>query len=107
VLDAELRELVRKWESAFSTVKKEIKSPRLFIGELNRTSAILRDLLNVSFNSIHVNDQAFVEDIRKYIKEIAPESAKIVKLYKGTIPIFDHFGVNKQIKSPLRKIYIF
>ena len=99
VLDAELRELVRKWESAFSTVKKEIKSPRLFIGELNRTSAILRDLLNVSFNSIHVNDQAFVEDIRKYIKEIAPESAKIVKLYKGTIPIFDHFGVNKQIKA--------
>lgn len=99
VLDAELRELVRKWESAFSTVKKDIKSPRLFIGELNRTSAILRDLLNVSFNSIHVNDQAFVEDIRTYIKEIAPESVKIVKLYKGTIPIFDHFGVNKQIKA--------
>jgi ribonuclease G len=99
VLDAELRELVRRWESAFSTVKKEIKSPRLFIGELNRTSAILRDLLNVSFNSIYVNDPAFADDIRKYIKEIAPESAKIVKLYKGTIPIFDHFGVNKQIKA--------
>jgi ribonuclease G len=90
---------VRKWESAFSTVKKEIKSPRLFLGELNRTSAILRDLLNVSFNSIYVNDPAFVEDIRKYIREIAPESAKIVKLYKGTIPIFDHFGINKQIKA--------
>ena len=99
MLDAELRELVRKWESAFSTVKKDIKNPRLFIGELNRTSAILRDLLNVSFNSIHVNDQAFVEDIRTYIKEIAPESVKIVKFYKGTIPIFDHFGVNKQIKA--------
>ncbi len=99
ILDAELRELVRRWESAFSTVKKEIKSPRLFIGELNRTSAILRDLLNVSFNSIYVNDPAFADDIRKYIKEIAPESAKIVKLYKGTIPIFDHFGVNKQIKA--------
>jgi ribonuclease G len=99
VLDAELRDLVKRWESAFSTIKKDIKSPRLFIGEINRTSAILRDLLNVSFNSIHVNDPAFVEDIRKYIKEIAPESAKIVKLYKGTIPIFDHFGVNKQIKA--------
>jgi ribonuclease G len=99
VLDAEMRELIRKWESAFSTVKKEIKSPRLLIGELDRTSAILRDLLNVSFNSINVNDPSFAEDIRKYIKEIAPESAKIVKLYNGTIPIFDHFGVNKQIKA--------
>ncbi len=99
VLDAELRELVRKWESAFTTVKKDIKSSRLFIGELNRTTTILRDLLNVSFNSIHVNDASFADDIRRYIKEIAPESAKIVKLYNGTIPIFDHFGVNKQIKA--------
>ena len=99
VLDAELRELVKRWESAFQSLKKDIKSPRLFIGELNRTSAILRDMLNVSFNSIHVNDEAFAEDIRKYIKEIAPESARIVKLYNGTIPIFDHFGVNKQIKA--------
>lgn len=99
VLDAELRELVKKWESAFVTVKKDIKSPRLFIGELNRTTTILRDLLNVSFNSIHVNDTSFADDIRIYINEIAPESTKIVKLYNGTIPIFDHFGVNKQIKA--------
>jgi ribonuclease G len=99
VLDGELRELVKKWESAFTTVKKEIKSPRLFIGELDRTTTILRDLLNVSFNSIYVNDAAFADDIRRYIREIAPESVKIVKLYNGTIPIFDHFGVNKQIKA--------
>ena len=56
VLDAELRELVAKWESAFASVKKEIKTPRLFIGEMNRTSTILRDMLNVTFNNIHIND---------------------------------------------------
>jgi ribonuclease G len=107
VLDAELRELVRKWESAFSSVKKEIKSPRLFIGELNRTSTILRDLLNVTFNSIYINDAALADDIRKYILEIAPEKSKIVKFYKGTIPIFDHFGINKQIKALFGKTVSF
>ncbi len=56
VLDAELRELVIKWESAFTSVKGEMKTPRLFIGEMNRTSTILRDMLNVTFNSIHIND---------------------------------------------------
>ncbi|MGA1978896.1 MAG: Rne/Rng family ribonuclease [Bacteroidales bacterium] len=106
-LDAELRDLVKKWESAFLSVKKDIKSPRLFIGEINRTSAILRDMLNESFNSIHVNDAAYDEDIRKYIKEIAPESEKIIKLYKGTIPIFDHFGINKQIKALFGKTVSF
>jgi ribonuclease G len=99
VLDAELRELVKKWESAFYTIKRDIKTPRLFIGEMNRTTAMLRDMLNVTFNSIHINDASLADDIRKYIKEIAPEKVKIVKLYKGTLPIFDHFGINKQIKA--------
>lgn len=107
VLDAELRDLVRKWESAFATVKKETKTPRLFIGEANRTTTIIRDMLNVSFNSIHVNDSVLAEEIKKYIKEIAPEKAKIIKLYKGTIPIFDHFGVNKQIKALFGKTISF
>jgi len=107
VLDAELRDLVRKWETAFSSVKKEIKSPRLFIGELNRTTTIIRDMLNVSFNSISVNDSALADEIRKYIQEIAPEKSKIVKLYKGTIPIFDHFGINKQIKALFGKTVSF
>jgi ribonuclease G len=107
VLDAELRELVRKWESAFSSIKKEIKSPKLFIGEMNRTSTILRDMLNVTFNSIHINDGSLVDDIRKYIKEIAPEKEKIVKLYKGTLPIFDYFGINKQIKALFGKTVSF
>lgn len=107
LLDAELRELVRRWESAFSSVKKETKTPRLFIGEMNRTSTILRDMLNVTFNSIHVNDPAFVEEIRKYIREIAPEKQKIIKLYKGTLPIFDHFGINKQIKALFGKTVSF
>lgn len=99
VLDAELKELVEKWESAFTSLKKDTKTPRLFIGEMNRTSTILRDMLNVTFNNIHINDNVLAEDIRAYIREIAPEKEKIVKVYKGTLPIFDYFGVNKQIKS--------
>ncbi|MCE5346389.1 MAG: Rne/Rng family ribonuclease [Bacteroidales bacterium] len=99
VLDAELRELVRKWESAFYSIKKETKTPRLFIGEMNRTSTILRDMLNVTFNSIHINDEVLADDIRKYIREIAPEKEKIVKVYKNSLPIFDYFGINKQIKA--------
>jgi ribonuclease G len=107
ILDAEMRDLVRKWESAFLSIKKDIKSPRLFIGEMNRTTTILRDMLNVSFNSIHINDPALADEIRKYIKEIAPEKAGIVKLYKGSLPIFDHFGINKQIKALFGKTVSF
>ncbi|HOW08425.1 MAG TPA: Rne/Rng family ribonuclease [Bacteroidales bacterium] len=107
VLDAELKELVKRWESAFAGIKKETKTPKLFIGEMNRTSTILRDMLNVTFNSIHVNDASLAEEIRNYIREIAPEKEKIVKFYNGTIPIFDHFGINKQIKALFGKTVSF
>ncbi len=107
LLDAELKELVQKWESAFLTAKKEIKTPKLFIGEMNRTSTILRDMLNVTFNSIHINEHSLAEDIKTYIREIAPEKEKIVKFYKGTLPIFDYFGVNKQIKGLFGKTVSF
>ena len=107
VLDAELRELVQKWESAFISAKKEVKSPKLFIGEMNRTSTILRDMLNVTFNSIHINEPTLAEDIKAYIREIAPEKEKIVKFYKGTLPIFDYFGINKQIKGLFGKTVSF
>jgi ribonuclease G len=106
-LDAELKELVHRWEEAFTTLKKDVKAPRLFIGEMNRTSTILRDILNVTFNSIHINDPVLADDIRKYIQEIAPEKEKIVKEYKGTLPIFDNFGVNKQIKALFGKTVSF
>lgn len=98
-LDAELRGLVKKFESAFHGIRKEIIKPRLLIGELNRTTTVLRDILNVSFTNITVNNQDVGNDIKQYIREIAPEKEKIVKVYNGKIPIFDHFGVTKQVKA--------
>ncbi|MBN2481839.1 MAG: Rne/Rng family ribonuclease [Bacteroidales bacterium] len=97
-LDIELKSLVRKWELAFENLKG-VKPPYLFIGELKRISAILRDLLNFTFNSITVNDEIIYRDIKDYISTIAPEKEKIVRLYKGSVPIFEHFGIEKQIKA--------
>jgi ribonuclease G len=105
-LDTELKGLVRKWENAFDGIKGA-KPPHLFIGEINRTSAILRDLLSVSFNSIIVDDEIIFQEIKDYISTIAPEKEKIVKLHKGDIPIFEHYGVEKQIKSAFGKTVSF
>ena len=97
-LEDELKELLKKWEDAFSELK-EIKPPQLFLGEINRTSTILRDLLNESFSNIYVNDERYYAQIKEYIATIAPETEKILKLVTGGVPIFDKFGISKQIKS--------
>ncbi|HEX8517483.1 MAG TPA: Rne/Rng family ribonuclease [Bacteroidia bacterium] len=97
-LDADLNDLVKKWETVYQNLKTA-QPPFKVLGEIDRTSAILRDLLNASFNSIHINDAALFEEIRTYLQTIAPDKEKILKLYKGPAPIFDHFGVDRQIKG--------
>lgn len=97
-LDADLNDLVKKWEKAFENLKTA-QPPFKVLGEIDRTSAILRDLLNASFNSIHINDEKVYEEIKTYLQTIAPDKEKILKLYKGAVPIFDNFGVDRQIKA--------
>ncbi len=101
-IDKDIRDLLSKWVS-FVELLRNAKPPQKLLGEMNRTSTILRDMLNANFSSIVVNDQVTFEEIRSYIRSIAPEQEEIVKLYKGKLPVFEHFGVDKQIKSVFGK----
>ena len=75
----------------------------MILNEESRTTTIIRDLLNGSFSNIYVDDPTVCEEVREYIRTIAPEKEKIVKLYKGSVPIFDNFDVSKQIMSLFSK----
>lgn len=97
-LDGDLNDLVSKWNMCFEALKTA-HPPQKVLGEIDRTSVILRDLLNASFNSIHINDEKLYEETKSYLQTIAPDKEKILKLYKGTVPIFDNFGVDRQIKA--------
>ncbi|MDP2424498.1 MAG: Rne/Rng family ribonuclease [Bacteroidales bacterium] len=102
-LDSDLNNLIQKWETTVAKLNGA-KPPLRLISELGRASTILRDLLNESFNNVHVNDPVVYEEVRNYIKKIAPDKADIVKLYKGKVPIFESFGIDKQIKNAFGKI---
>lgn len=102
-LDADLNDLYSKWQAVTAKLAKA-KATHKIHSELDRTSAILRDVLTESFNSITVNDPTVFEDSRNYLRQIAPDKVDIVKLYKGRQPIFEHYGVDKQIKNSFGKI---
>lgn len=103
VLVAELRSLIEKWESSWTKVARN-KGVDILFTEYSKTTAILRDLLNDSFSNVYVNDEKIFEETKKYISLISPEQEKIVKLYDGKEPIFEHFEVNRQIKSSFGKV---
>lgn len=102
-LHGELNELLENWNNLGKKLKSS-KAPQRIISELDKTAVFLRDMLTDSFNSIYVNDNGIYEDTQKYLRSIAPDKVNIVKLYRGKVPIFDYFGINKQIKSSFGKV---
>ncbi len=97
-LDRDLRNLVQTWEEGMTRLPAANARDKI-IGELDKTSSILRDLLNESFDNVHVDDKTMYDDLRVYIKSIAPDKEKILKLYTGKAKIFEHYGIERQIKS--------
>lgn len=97
-IENEIKLLVKRWEKAIGAIKKS-KGNELILEEINRTESLLRDVFNPNFENIYVNNEKVFKEIRDYVKLIAPQSEKIVKLYDGELPIFDHFAITKQIKS--------
>ena len=102
-LHADMKYLLGKWEQVTESLYGS-KAPAKLVSELDRTSAMLRDLLNESFNTITVDNQALYDEIKSYITTIAPKKADIVKLYKGKEPIFEHYGVARQVKGSFGRI---
>ena len=99
-LDNELRLLVERWEQTVNTLQQR-EPVSLVSEEMGRTLGIIRDILSPDFTSIQVNDPEIYQEVRHYLELIAPESAKIVKLYKESQPIFDHFDITRQMKTGL------
>ncbi len=102
-LDTELKVLLKRWEDAITKVQKTTERPQVIFEETGRAVALLRDLFNPTYDGIYVNDEEIFEQVKDYVKLIAPEKADIVKRYTGQVPIFDNFNVTKQIKSGFGK----
>jgi len=101
-LDKDLQNSLERWKSMCKRIANT-NTPTKILSELNRASSILRDVMNDSFSNIITNDEDLFLEIKEYLHEIYPEKEKIVKLYKGAVPIFEKFGIERQIKTSFGK----
>ena len=102
-LDADLQQLIQRWKNMCARLSKINKYPTKVLSEIDRSSSILRDIFDDSFTGIHVDDKELFGEIGEYIQTIAPKKAGIVKHYTESLPIFEKFGVERQIKTAFGK----
>ena len=97
-LDKDLKNLFNRWTNLCKRIQGS-DVPLKVQSELNRSSSILRDYFNDSFTGIHVNQKSMYSEVKDYLKEIAPKKQSIVKLHKSHNPIFEEYGIERQIKT--------
>lgn len=101
-LHEDLLALIHTWKTLQRNLKGAVP-PAKILSEEGKTNSILRDLLSEDFNKIVVNDKNIYNDTKTYIQRIAPDKTDILSLHNNGAPIFDSYGVTKQVKASFGK----
>ena len=102
----DLEDLIAKWREIEATVKTE-KSPALLYKDLATTSGVIRDLFSNDVSRVVIDSKKLHKEISAYIKYNSPEMLEKIELHKDRKPIFDTFGIEKEIETTLsRKVWL-
>ena len=101
-LHEDITQLTDKWNEIYKKLLGARKYKKV-LSELDKTVSMLRDVLNDSFNRIVVNDPGMHGTIKEYLGGVAKDKLKILNLHKGRRPLFDQYGISRQIKASFGK----
>ncbi|MBM2842080.1 MAG: ribonuclease [Bacteroidetes bacterium] len=105
-LKNDLEGLVKTWREIEQAVKTE-KPPALLFKDLSTTSSVIRDLFSNDVSRVVVDSKKLHKDICTYIKYTSPQLLDKIELHKDRQPIFDTFGVEKELAATLaRKVWL-
>lgn len=98
-LNRELQYLVNCWKVALEKLA-QAKGPQRIHCEPDRVICFLRESLDDSYHKIVVNNQPLYHEMCDYLDFIGKTKEEVqVELHQQDVPIFDRFGISRQIKT--------
>src|SRR5262249_39589719 len=88
------------WREIEKTVQSETP-PALLYKDMATTSSVIRDLFTESVERVVVDSKKLFKEIRTYVQTSSPHMLDKVELYKGREPVFDGYGIEKEIAAAL------
>jgi ribonuclease G len=105
-LTNDLKDLITTWREVEKTVKSE-KAPCLLYKDMSTTSSVIRDLFSNDVSRVVIDSRKLHKEIRAYIKYTSAQLLDKIELHKDRRPIFDVFGIEKEIETTLaRKVWL-
>ena len=106
LLKKDLEKLLVKWEQIEEKLK-DAKPPQLIFKEDTIISSVLRDSLTTDVTELVANSQSIHKETLNYIQWAAPEMEKNVFFYQGKLPLFEGYGIAKDVESIFsRKVWL-
>ena len=102
MLQQDLDELIKTWQGIEKSVKSE-KAPALIYKDMNTTSSVIRDLFQDMVEHVVVDEKKLFKEIRAYVQWVSPDMLNRVEYYREKEPIFDKYGIEKDIQVLLSK----
>ena len=100
--EKELKSLRKSWEKAQRRAEG-MKAPALIYEDARLTSGMIRDLFSDRIDLLTVDSAELHHEIKSYLGQVDPDLLDRVKLYDGTAPIFDEFGIEEEIRRAFRR----
>ena len=98
----DLRNLLDVWNELQNNIKTR-KAPALVYQEPDLVERVVRDWLTEDIDRVTIDDTDAFNRIRDVAGRISRRAKKVIHQYTGTLPIFDHYGIERQLEDTFRR----
>ena len=98
----DLRFLLEQWTKIEEAIKNTPAPCRLF-EEPDLVERTVRDFLTEEIDEVICDDRAAVDRMSKMVGQISRRARNRVKYYDGALPIFETYGIQKQIEDAFHR----
>jgi ribonuclease G len=82
---------------------EQTKAPDLVFQEADLPVRVLRDVFLADFENAIIDSEKQFDRVTNFFQRTAPELVGGVELYKGNKPLFEKWGIDKEIESTLNR----
>jgi len=90
--------LAKTWKFLTKQIK-HAKAPYCIFDENDLSYTLIRDLFNSSIDRLIIDDKKIRRKIISNLKDVSPDLINRIELYQEDSPIFDAYGIEKEIEN--------
>jgi ribonuclease G len=95
----EIESLLNQWRKIKRKQLYVRKAPALLQREASLTRGLIRDVFSDKVDALHVDSREIHGEVEQYLDAVDPELKARVHLYTDSLPLFDKYDIESEIKS--------